>query len=49
VKAVYGPKKDGEQFRSAIDCAKLMRTCDWSPRVNLNDGLAKTVEYFRGI
>ena len=48
VKATHGPEKKGEQFRSAIDCAKLTRSCDWSPRVSLKDGLAKTVDYFRG-
>jgi len=48
VKATHGAGKKGEQFRSVIDGAKLTRTCDWSPRMGLKEGLAKTVEYFRG-
>jgi len=49
VKATHGPEKKGEQLRSVIDPSKLARNCDWSPRVGLQEGLAKTVEYFRGL
>ncbi|MBI5746398.1 MAG: GDP-mannose 4,6-dehydratase [Nitrospirae bacterium] len=47
LKAVYGPAKKGEQSRSLLDPTKLKKALDWEPRVDLEEGLLKTVEYFR--
>lgn len=47
IKAMYGPAKKGELFRSALDPAKLEKTLDWEPKVALEEGLKRTVEYFR--
>lgn len=46
-KQLYGPAKKGEQTRSVVDASKLRQESGWEPRVSLDDGLARTVEYFR--
>jgi UDP-glucose 4-epimerase len=47
IKERYGPERRGEQLRSSLDAAKLAKVSDWEPRVDLADGLKRTVEYFR--
>lgn len=47
VEEVHGPPKEGEQKRSVIDFKKAEGILGWRPRVNLEEGLRKTVEYFR--
>lgn len=44
---VHGPAKRGEQARSVIDSTKLHRNLGWEPKVELREGLRRTVEYFR--
>jgi len=46
-KEVHGPAKRGEQARSVIDSTKLHRDLGWEPKVDLREGLRRTVEYFR--
>jgi UDP-glucose 4-epimerase len=46
-KEVHGPAKKGEQARSAIDSTKLRQELSWEPKTGLNEGLRKTVDYFR--
>ncbi len=46
-KEVHGPAKRGEQARSVIDCTKLHRNLGWEPKVDLREGLRRTVDYFR--
>jgi UDP-glucose 4-epimerase len=46
VKEIHGPEKKGEQVRSSLDYQKNHKTLDWEPRVSLQEGLLKTVEYF---
>ena len=41
------PKDDPKQRKPAIDVAKII--LDWEPTINLDDGLVKTIEYFRSI
>ncbi|MEW6543141.1 MAG: NAD-dependent epimerase/dehydratase family protein [Nitrospirota bacterium] len=48
-KELHGPAKKGEQLRSSVDSSKLRRELGWEPRVLLREGLARTVEYFRGL
>ncbi|MDZ7373456.1 MAG: SDR family oxidoreductase [candidate division KSB1 bacterium] len=43
----HGPAKAGEQRRSVLDIAKARRVLGWEPQVSLDEGLRKTVEYFR--
>ncbi|GMV48533.1 SDR family oxidoreductase [Nitrospirales bacterium NOB] len=46
-KEVHGPAKKGEQARSVIDSTKLRHELGWEPKVDLREGLRRTVEYFR--
>lgn len=46
-KQLYGPAKKGEQARSVVDASKLRQELGWEPRLSLDEGLARTVEYFR--
>lgn len=48
VKEIHGPGKKGEQARSVIDSSKLRHELGWEPRVSLEEGLRRTVEYFKG-
>ncbi len=41
------PKK-GEQFRSVLDVTKLREVFGWDPQVTLQEGLTRTVDFFRG-
>jgi UDP-glucose 4-epimerase len=43
----HGPAKKGEQLRSVLDNSKIVSTLGWSPGVTLEEGLARTVDYFR--
>lgn len=43
----HGPAKKGEQLRSVLNSARIAATLGWHPAVSLNEGLQKTVEYFR--
>lgn len=46
-KELHGPAKKGEQMRSVIDPTKLRQELSWEPRVELSEGLKRTVCYFR--
>jgi UDP-glucose 4-epimerase len=46
-KEVHGPAKKGEQARSVIDSTKIRQELSWEPKTDLNEGLRKTVDYFR--
>lgn len=43
----HGPAKKGEQLRSVLNAAKIEKQLGWKPIVTMEDGLKKTVEYFR--
>jgi len=45
--AEHGPAKAGEQRRSVLDATLAKRRLDWTPQVDLAEGVARTVEYFR--
>jgi UDP-glucose 4-epimerase len=47
--AVYAPAKPGETFQIYLDASKAGEQVGWEPTVNLQDGLCKTVEYFRAV
>jgi UDP-glucose 4-epimerase len=46
-KDVHGPAKKGEQARSVIDSNKLRQELSWEPRIELSEGLKRTIDYFR--
>ncbi|MDD3627084.1 MAG: GDP-mannose 4,6-dehydratase [bacterium] len=44
---VHGPAKKGEQIRSVLSSGKIKNTCGWSPEIKLDEGLQKTVDWFK--
>ena len=43
----HAPAKKGEQLRSVLNYSKIKNVFGWEPIVSLEDGLARTVQYFR--
>src|SRR6267378_3418047 len=43
----YGPRRKGDVFRIALDNTRARRELGWEPKLTLEDGLEKTVAYFR--
>jgi UDP-glucose 4-epimerase len=43
----HGPAKKGEQMRSVLDTRKISAALGWKPTVSVEEGLARTVDYFR--
>jgi len=43
----HAEAKKGEQMRSVIDHSKARKILGWEPTVTLDDGLKKTVEFFK--
>jgi len=46
-KELHRPAKLGEQQRSVLGCLKAKRLLKWRPRYSLEEGIAKTVEYYK--
>ena len=46
-KEVHGPAKKGEQMRSLVDSAKIRQELGWEVKVDLAEGLKRTVGFFR--
>jgi UDP-glucose 4-epimerase len=46
-KEVHGPAKPGEQMRSVVDPNRIRQELGWDPRVDLAEGLKKTVSFFQ--
>jgi UDP-glucose 4-epimerase len=46
--ATHGPGKAGEQRRSCLDASAAARVLGWRPEVGIEDGLRRTLEWFRG-
>jgi UDP-glucose 4-epimerase len=44
---LHGPPKPGEQRRSVLDIGRAERELHWEPKTALDDGLARTVAWFR--
>ena len=44
---VKAPPRPGDLKRISLDSSKARREMGWSPRVNVADGLARTVEWFK--
>lgn len=47
IEAVHGPGKPGEQRRSCLDASLAGEALGWKPEVSLQEGLAKTIAYYR--
>mgnify|MGYP002624156123 CR=1 FL=1 len=48
-KDLFGAAKKGEQYRSVLDVRKIRETFGWDPQTSFQEGLQKTVEYFKGV
>lgn len=46
-KIVYTSSMDDDPQQRCPDLTLAMRRLGWSPEVSLNDGLARTIEWFR--
>ena len=44
---VHGPAKPGEVFKIYLDADKARSELHWNAKVSLDEGLARTVDYFR--
>ena len=44
----FGPAKPGEQRRSCLDVSLAERLLGWRPLITLEEGLRRTLDYFRG-
>ncbi len=47
--ARYGPAKAGETFRIYLDATRAADELGWQPTIPLEEGLRRTVEYFRTV
>jgi len=45
--AVHGPSRPGDINKIALDSSKAKRDLGWEPQVSLDDGLKRTVDWFR--
>lgn len=43
----HGPAKKGEQIRSVLSYEKAKNELGWLPKVNIDEGLKRTFEYFK--
>lgn len=46
-KIVFMPKRPGDVLRLFADSSRFENLCGWKPRVAFEEGLSKTIEYFR--
>ncbi|MHB8588725.1 MAG: NAD-dependent epimerase/dehydratase family protein [Candidatus Dormibacteraceae bacterium] len=44
---IHGPSRKGDVYRIALDNGRAREQLGWEPRVNLEEGLSLTVDYFR--
>jgi len=45
--AIHGPNRPGDIHRISLDSSKAEAELNWIPKVSLEDGLEKTVEWFK--
>ena len=43
----FGPRRKGDVYRIALDNTRARNDLGWEPKLELEEGLANTVEYFR--
>ncbi|MBI2309861.1 NAD-dependent epimerase/dehydratase family protein [Candidatus Collierbacteria bacterium] len=46
-KQVHGPSRAGEQITSSLSFKKAKQILNWQPKIKLEDGIKKTVEWFK--
>lgn len=42
----YGERREGDIYRSVLDNSKIVANLNWAPRINLQEGLKRTYDYF---
>jgi UDP-glucose 4-epimerase len=47
VERISAPERPGELRRSVLDCSKAAAELGWSPRTDLDEGLARTMEHIK--
>ncbi len=45
--ATYAPGRPGEQMRSVLDNGRALKELDWTPKVSIEEGLARTADWFK--
>ena len=45
--AEHGPARAGDVYRISLDCSRAEEQLGWTPKTDLKEGLARTVEYLR--
>jgi dTDP-glucose 4,6-dehydratase len=43
----YVPDRKGHDFRYAMDCSKAKKELGWEPKMNFDEGLYKTIEWYK--
>jgi UDP-glucose 4-epimerase len=43
----HGPRRRGDVYRISLDNTRARNELGWEPRINLEEGLSLTVDYFR--
>jgi UDP-glucose 4-epimerase len=46
-KSQYKPKRDGELFKSFLNINKAKAVLSWDPKVNIEQGIKLTIDYFK--
>lgn len=46
VKEIHGPPKEGEVRRSCLDYTQAKKILNFNPKIEIKDGIKKTVEYY---
>lgn len=46
---IYEEKKSGDVFRSCLDCARAKKNLLWEPATSLEEGIEKTIAYFKNM
>jgi UDP-glucose 4-epimerase len=44
---IHAPKRPGDIYLSYFDCGKAARILGWKPQVSMEEGMQKTVEFFK--
>ncbi len=47
VTVTHAPKRPGDIYQAYFDCSKALNLLDWKPRVGLQEGLERTVEFWQ--
>ncbi len=48
IKKEHGPERPGEQITSSLAYEKARESLGWTPEVNFDEGVKRTVEWYRG-